>query len=146
MGSKFATSLKWANSMFTIKDLYVFRSMGSIKSHRKDELGAVFITRELIHRDLEPHMRCRQTFALCSLGLLPLSDSLEINKGCCESLLLTIMKRFYRVGEDLFQNNNAFLSIPVFFLHGWLNQVLGQYVMERLYFVGQQMTTYQVKI
>lgn len=149
MGSKFATSLKWGNSMFTIKDLYVFRSMASIKSHRKDELGAVFITRELIRfirGVLEPHMRCRQTFALCSLGLLPLSESLEINKGCCESLLLTIMKRFYCVGEDLFQNNNAFLSILGFCLQGWLNQVLGQYVMERLYFVGQQMTTYQVKI
>lgn len=79
-------------------------------------------------------MRCRQT-SLCSLGLLPLSESLEINKGCSESLLLTTMKRFYRVGEDLFQNNNAFLSILV---------VLGQYVMESLYFVGQQMTTYQV--
>lgn len=102
MGSKFATSLKWANSMFTIKDLYVFRSMASIKSHRKDELGAVFITRELIRfirGVLEPHMRCRQTFALCSLGLLPLSESLEINKGCCESLLLTIMKRFIVLGR-----------------------------------------------
>lgn len=29
MGSTFATGLKWANSMFTIKGLYVFRSMGS---------------------------------------------------------------------------------------------------------------------
>lgn len=29
MGSEFATGLKWANSMFTIKDPYVFRSMGT---------------------------------------------------------------------------------------------------------------------
>lgn len=91
-----------------------------IKSHWKDELGAVFITRELvrlIHGVLEPHMRCRQT-SLCSLGLLPLAESLKIDKGCSESLLLTTMKRFYRVGEDLFQNNNAFLSILVFVYTG----------------------------
>lgn len=91
-----------------------------IKSHWKDELGAVFITRELIrliHGVLEPHMRCRQT-SLCSLGLLPLAELLKIDKGCSESLLLTTMKRFYRVGEDLFQNNNAFLSILVFVYTG----------------------------
>lgn len=62
-------------------------------------------------------MRCRQT-SLCSLGLLPLAESLKIDKGCSESLLLTTMKRFYRVGEDLFQNNNAFLSILVFVYTG----------------------------